>query len=174
MALLQIHSTTYHYLKQWCFCSLVVIYWVDDDYEDDIRYVSLWVSLCILQILAPAGACIHSPAPINSLRSRQDGRHVADDIFKCIFLNENVRIFIWISLKFVPKGPINNIPALVQIMAWCWPGNKPLSEPMKVRLPSHICVTRPQWVNSLPGSLVFTVQMFFMIKSKHIIEEKSF
>ena len=38
------------------------------------------------------------------------------------------------SLKFVPKGPINNIPALVQIMAWCWPGDKPLSEPMMVKI----------------------------------------
>ena len=37
----------------------------------------------------------------------------ADDIFKCIFLNENIRISIKISLKFVPKGPINNTPALV-------------------------------------------------------------
>ena len=35
------------------------------------------------------------------------------------FLNENVRISIKISLKFVPKGPINNNPALVQIMARC-------------------------------------------------------
>ena len=52
---------------------------------------------------------------------------------------------IKISLKFVPKGPINNIPALVHIMSWCRPGNKPLSEPV-VRLLTHICVTRPQWV----------------------------
>ena len=43
----------------------------------------------------------------------------------------------------------NNIPALVQIMALRRPGDKPLSEPMMVRLPTHICVTRPQWVNSL-------------------------
>ena len=62
------------------------------------------------------------------------------------FFNENVWTPIKISLKFVPKGPINNIPALVQIMAWRRPGNKPLSEPMMVRLPTHICVTRPQWV----------------------------
>ena len=48
------------------------------------------------------------------------------------------------TLKFVPKGPINNIPALVQIMAWRRPGDKPLSEPMIVRLLTHICVTRPQ------------------------------
>ena len=46
---------------------------------------------------------------------------------------------------FVPKGPINNIPALFQIMAWRRPGDKPLSGPMIVRLPTHICVTRPQW-----------------------------
>ena len=38
--------------------------------------------------------------------------------------------FIKISLKFVPKGPIDNNPAMVQIMAWCRIGNKPLSEPM--------------------------------------------
>ena len=41
----------------------------------------------------------------------------ADDILKCIFLNENIWISINISLKFVPKGGINNIPALVEIMA---------------------------------------------------------
>ena len=48
------------------------------------------------------------------------------------------------SLKFVPKGPINNIPALVQIMAWRRPGDNPLSEPVMVSLMTHICVTRPQ------------------------------
>ena len=42
---------------------------------------------------------------------------------------------------------IYNIPALVQIMAWRRPGDKPLSEPMMVSLLMHICVTRPQWVN---------------------------
>ena len=69
---------------------------------------------------------------INTFRLRQIGRHFPDDIFKCIFLNENVQISIKISLKFVPNCPIDNIPALVQIMAWCWPGDKPLSEPMLV------------------------------------------
>ena len=82
----------------------------------------------------------------NTLRPRQNGRHFPDDIFKWIFLNENVRILITISLKFVPKVPINNIPALVQIMAWRRPGDKPLSEPMMDSLLTHICVTRPQWV----------------------------
>ena len=82
--------------------------------------------------------------PFNTLRPRQNGRHFPDDILKCIFLNENIWISIKISLKFVPKGPINNIPALVKAMAWRRPGDKPLSETMMVRLPTHICVARPQ------------------------------
>ena len=85
----------------------------------------------------------------NLLRSRQNGCQFPDDIFKCIFLTENAIIAIKISLKFVPKGSINNIPILVQIMAWRQQGDKPLSEPMMVRLSTYICVTRPQWVNSL-------------------------
>ena len=71
------------------------------------------------------------------MRPRQNGRHFADAIFKCIFLNENIWILIKISLKFVPKGPINNTPALVQIMAWRRPGDKPLSELMMVSLLMH-------------------------------------
>ena len=42
--------------------------------------------------------------------------------------------------------PKDNIPALVQVLAWPWPGDKPLSEPMMVSLLTHICVSRPQWV----------------------------
>ena len=49
----------------------------------------------------------------------------------------------------IPKGPINNMPVLVQIMAWRRPDDKPLSEPMMVSLPTHVCVIRPQWVNLL-------------------------
>ena len=67
---------------------------------------------------------------LNSLRPRQNRRYFADDVFKCNFLNENVWIPIKISLKFVPKSPINNIPALVKVMAWRRTGDKPLSEPM--------------------------------------------
>ena len=104
-------------------------------------------------------------APIDTLRLRQNGRHFAANIFKCIFLNEKVWIPIKISLKFVPKGPINNIPALVQIMAWCRPGDKPLSEPMMVSLTTHICVTQPQWVNNLlpfcSQKIVWNVHIFW-------------
>ena len=54
---------------------------------------------------------------------------VADDMFKWIFLNESSRILIKMSLKFV-LSPVDNNPAMVQIMAWRRPGDKPLSEPM--------------------------------------------
>ena len=85
---------------------------------------------------------------INSLRPRQNGRHFADDNLKYIFLNENVWILIKISLKFVHKGPIDYIPVLVQKMAWRRSGDKSLSELMLVILPTHICVSRLQWVNA--------------------------
>ena len=84
---------------------------------------------------------------VNTLRPRQNGRHFADDTFKRIYLNETFTIAIKISLTFVPKGTINNIPALVQIMAWRRSGDKPLSEPMMVRLLTNICVTRPRQHN---------------------------
>ena len=57
--------------------------------------------------------------------------------------------------KFVSKGPINNIPSLVEIMAWCQPGNKPLFEPMMVSLLIHICVTQPQCVNALRADSIY-------------------
>ena len=85
---------------------------------------------------------------LNTVRPRQNGRHFADDIFKCIFLNENAGISIMILLKFVPNGPINKIPALVQIMAWRRSGDKPLSQPMMVSLLTHMCVTRPERVEA--------------------------
>ena len=71
-------------------------------------------------------------------------------IFKCIFLNENVWILHTISLNCVPKVRINNIPALVQIMAWRRPDDSPISEPMMIRLLPRICVTQLQWVKSNP------------------------
>ena len=69
--------------------------------------------------------------------------------FKMDFPNESVRTLIKKLLKFVPRGPINNIPALVQIMAWCRSGDKPLSEPMMVSLLTHIGVTKPERVQCL-------------------------
>ena len=91
--------------------------------------------------------CVTRHQWVNTLRPRQNGHHFADDIFKCIFFNENVWISISILLNFVPNGSINNIPALLQITAWRQPGDKPLFEPMMVSLLMHACITRPQLVN---------------------------
>ena len=89
------------------------------------------------------------PQWVNTLRPRQNGRHFAENIFKCIYLNENAWIYRKISLKFIPNVRIYNIPSLVQIMAWHRPGAKPFSEPIMVILSTHICVTRPQWVKKV-------------------------
>ena len=78
---------------------------------------------------------------IVTLWPRQNGCQFADDTFKRIVFNGNV----WI-LKFVRKSPIDNIPALVKIMAWCRQDDKPISEPMMVSLATHIYVIQPQWV----------------------------
>ena len=59
---------------------------------------------------------------------------LADDNFKCIFLNENDKIPIRISLKFVSRSPIDNKPALIQVMAWRRTGDKPLREPMLTQI----------------------------------------
>ena len=90
-------------------------------------------------------SCLHQ---IKTLRPSQNQRHFPD-ISKCIFLNENISILIKIYLKFVPMGPINNIPASVQIIAWCQSGDKPLSEQMMVILLTHIYVIRPQLIKVL-------------------------
>ena len=75
----------------------------------------------------------------NSSPLGQNGRHFADDIFNCIFVNEKFRILIKNSLKFVPRRPIDNNPALVQIMACRLFGADSLT---------HICGIRGRWVKS--------------------------
>ena len=65
-----------------------------------------------------------------------------------------------ISLKFVPKGSINNNAALFQIMAWRHPGDKPLSKPMMVSSLTHICFTGPQWVNKHAYICIYDTQCF--------------
>ena len=85
--------------------------------------------LCIFHILNKCcitlkSSFVNSTSHFNTLRQRQNGRPFADDVFKRIFFNENYCILIQISLEYVPRGPIINMPALV-----CQTGNKPLSEP---------------------------------------------
>ena len=114
-------------------------------------------TMTLFNSVQPSDANMHNF--INTLRPRQNGRHFPDDSFKWIFLNENVWTSIEASLKFVAKGPINNIPALVQVMAWRRPGDKPLSEPMMVSLLTHTVMSLleapslieapPKWVCTL-------------------------
>ena len=66
----------------------------------------------------------------NSSLPRQNGHHLADDIFKYIFMNEKVCILIRNSLKLVPNSQIDNESVLVQVKAWRPIADKPLSEPM--------------------------------------------
>ena len=65
---------------------------------------------------------------------------------------------LWFD-KFIPKGPINNIPALGQIMAWCRPGT------INVRLPTHICFTRPQWVKVIFVSVLLITKCYLFLRS---------
>ena len=71
------------------------------------------------------------PQWVNTLRSRQNGCHFGDNIFKLIFLYESCCILNQISVKFVVSwDPFKNNPALVPLMACCKTGNKPLLGPM--------------------------------------------
>ena len=111
--------------RDWCFhLGNVLIAFIDICYETGFNMKWWYFQLQQQWVLLK----------INTLRPGENGRHFPDDIFKCIFLNED----IWISIQFSLK--------LIQIMAWHRPGDKPLSEPMMVVLPAHIGVTRPQWV----------------------------
>ena len=120
-----------------------IVWWIRRCNAVRYRYNMVRINI-ILYILCSQLWGISTRA--NTLRPRQNSRHFADDIFKCILFNENVSISIKISLNFVPKGTINNIPSLLHIIAWRRQGDKPISEPMKVSLLTHLCVTRPQWV----------------------------
>ena len=110
---------------------------------------SLFLRVQLIQIMAWHWTwCIYSYSSglLNILRPRQNGCHFADNIFKCIFLNENVWISLEISLKFIHRIQLT----IFQHWFRCWqPGDKPLSEPMMVSLLMHICISWPQWVNSL-------------------------
>ena len=72
----------------------------------------------------------YDPDKLNSSPPGQNGRHFADDIFRRVFVNEKLCTLIKISLNFVPRDPIDNNTALVQVMAWRRRGDKPLPEPV--------------------------------------------
>ena len=121
-----------------------------------------------LNVLINVGCCTMLSFPRDgvgfpSLLLTHWGRDKIATIFWTTFSNA----FSWMKmyefpLKFVPKGPINNIPALVQIMTWRQSGDKPLSEPMMVNLLTYICVILPQWVNTFaPGRYGSNLKVWF-------------
>ena len=102
----------------------------------------------------------HSPSKVmyisfNILRPQQNGSHFPDN-YKYIFTRGNMWIAIKLSLKCASKGPINNIPALVQIKAWY--------RPMMVSLLTHIYVTRPPWVDLI--KLIYVSFLSFSVYLK--------
>ena len=65
---------------------------------------------------------------INSFRPGQNGYQYADDIFRCIFLKENLNILTVISVKFVPQETNGQYASIgVGNLDWHWIGVKPLS-----------------------------------------------
>ena len=84
---------------------------------------------------------------INTLIPRQNCRHFS---WKWKYENSDKK-FHWI---FVPTSEIDIIPSLVQIMAWCWQSDKPLSELILISLLTHVCVTRPQWFKGVANTLL--------------------
>ena len=94
------------------------------------RFEFFWQCLINISILHDASSGILGSEHFNSYPNGQNVRHFADNIFKYIFINEKFCILIRISLKCVPKSPIHNKSALVQVMAWHRTGDKPLPESM--------------------------------------------
>ena len=86
---------------------------------------------------------ITRPQWVNTLMPRWNGRH-----FRLILLHEKCWILIQIYLKYILIGPVNNNPTLVQIMAWQWTGDEPLSEPMMIQFTDAYIPTQPQWVKA--------------------------
>ena len=110
---------------QWSFSwiAIDVMAWMSNHitYEttDAITYPCLCPCLSSHNVMLVRDPWQQSICIVNTLRQRQNGNHFRNDIFKCIFLNENVCILIRISMKSVQWVSIDNRPALVQIMAWC-------------------------------------------------------
>ena len=116
------------------------------DPSDFTKWPLLWQIAQTNADLSTGGDTELNGMPFNTLRLRQNCRNLSDNSFRCVFLSEDLWILLKISLKCVSEIWINNIPVLVQIMAWRQSGNKPVSKPMMVSLLMHICITWPQWI----------------------------
>ena len=85
---------------------------------------------------------------LNSSPPGQNGHHFADDLFKCILVNEKFCILIKISLEFLSKCPLDNKSALIMRMACHQTNDKPLPQQMVHQFTTDmICTTRGRWIN---------------------------
>ena len=130
--------TTHYYLNKWwhkptMYDASLGLRMLTHGGQD--KMAAIFLTTQIVKFMAPtwgpSGSCRPQMGPMLDPWTLLSG-----DIFKEIFLIENVWFFNKISLKSVSEGPINNIPASVQIMAGRRPGDEQVSEPMMVRLPS--------------------------------------
>ena len=135
---IQIRQKLYPHVLSLCeiFVGKRLILWY---YNHACTCITLFVITCSLWLYL-------SVDWFNTLRPGQLAATFADDIAKCIFLNEKEWISLNNSLKSVSDVRINNIPSLVEIIARHLPGDKPLFEPMMVSLLTHISLTWPQWI----------------------------
>ena len=87
--------------------------------------------------------------------------------------------FYW---NLFSRVQFHNISKMVQIMAWHWGGNKPLSELIIINLLMQIYITWPQWVKGgllkgvyyqgSPFLKIFTCRNFATLQSFNIEERR--
>ena len=99
---------------------------------------------------------------VNTLGPRQNDRHFPDDIFNCILLKENICLKFQIkcsklyNLQYSSIGLDNGLaPTRRQAIIWTI-----------YRLPTHVCVTRPEWVNQIIKISICTQWVKYMT-TKH-------
>ena len=111
--------------------------------------VNIWEENKANDVGSRVSADDSTPSDLTYLPLNKMAATFADDIFNCICMGEKFCFSILISLKFVPRGPIDNEAILVQAMAWRRRCDKPLPELMPTQFMTHICGTRGKWVNKL-------------------------
>ena len=97
---------------------------------------------------------------------RLNEHHIADVTFKLIFLNENGRILIQISLESVLKGSTDNKSALVQIMAWYWAGdNRPFATIPRIQFCASFWGWRESWSSTDAGKATWIIMAMHVFKA---------
>ena len=113
-------------LREYTLCLIIIIKSV---VRTIIHCLGLGHEAMVCAVCLPIFLCLQDNQYINTLRPRQNGRNFRRH-FQMHFYQWHILYFDSNFTKFVLKGPIDNKLALVQVMAWQWSGDKPLSETM--------------------------------------------